>query len=132
MTLGKPLALAATLTALLIASIATAVPATAARCPLEPQADGNIYPVVCPNGQPNARAESKLRRAVPAVMALGEGATLAQVKAAVCKDLASGEMTNPLLDSALDFQTATYGWSKRYGTWFLTKIVEGSSKRACS
>ena len=73
-------------------------------------ADGDVGPVLCPSGNPNAYAMPALQNTAPNMMSLGEFATSAQVSAAACSDLATGS-TNPIEDSAYQFMQALNGWS---------------------
>lgn len=65
-------------------------------------ADGNVGPVLCSNGHPNAFALPSLQNVAPRMMALGQFATSAEILAAACADLASGS-TNPIEHSAYQF-----------------------------
>lgn len=112
-------ALAASLVGISLAGPAAA----AAGCKLQPQADGNVYPVVCKDGKANPRAEAKLTKLAPNVMALGKGATARQVRAAVCEDLE----TNPIMESVLLYQTTKYGWPKRYANAFNDSVGTGGT-----
>jgi hypothetical protein len=112
-------------------SLGSIAPASAVSCPLQKTADGTVYPVVCPNGKVNDKAQAKLAKAVPEIMALGKTATLPQVKKAVCAVFSDADVTNPLIEGALYFQTTKYGWSKKYANWFNDSIVMGSGKKVC-
>lgn len=114
-----------------VLSLGAITPASAASCPLQKTADGTVYPVVCPNGKVNDKAQPKLAKAMPEIMALGKTATLPQVKKAVCAVFSDTDVTNPLIESALYFQTTKYGWSKKYANWFNDSIVMGSGKKIC-
>jgi hypothetical protein len=114
--------------ALAISGIATIAPASAASCPLQKQADGTVYPVVCKNGKVNDRAEPKLAKSLPSIMALGKSANLAQAKVAICADLKNDKVTFPEIESALYFQTTKFGWSKKISNWFNDGIMMGSKK----
>lgn len=111
--------------------IATVAPASAASCPLQKQADGTVYPIVCKNGKVNDKAEPKLAKALPGIMALGKSVTLAQAKTAICADLKDANTTFPEIESALYFQTTKYGWSKKISNWFSNSITVGSGKKLC-
>ena len=112
-------------------SLGAIAPASAASCPLQKTADGTVYPVVCPNGKVNDKAQPKLAKLLPELMALGKTATLPQVKKAVCASFTEYDVTNPLIEGALYFQTTKYGWSKKYANWFNDAIVMGSGKKVC-
>jgi hypothetical protein len=73
-------------------------------------ADGNVGPVLCPDGHPNAYAMPALTNAARRMMALGEFATPADVSAAACADLAK-RSTGPIEESAYKFMKALNGWS---------------------
>ena len=119
------------LAALAFVGVATTSPASAASCALQKQADGTVYPVVCKNGKANDKAEPKLAKALPAIMALGKGANLSQAKKAICADLKDESVTYPLIESALYFQTTKYGWSKKISDWFNNAITVGNGKKLC-
>ena len=114
-----------------VLSLGAIAPASAASCPLQKTADGTVYPVVCPNGKVNDKAQPKLAKVLPELMALGKTATLPQVKKAVCASFAEYDVNNPLIEGALYFQTTKYGWSKKYANWFNDAIVMGSGKKVC-
>jgi len=118
-------------TALAFVGIATTTPASAAGCALQKQSDGTVYPVVCKNGKVNDKAEPKLAASLPAIMALGKGATLSQAKKAICSDLKNDAVTYPLIEGALYFQTTKYGWSKKISNWFNDTITVGNGKKLC-
>lgn len=96
----------------------TASSAAGAQPLLQPQscqrvttgADGNVGPVLCPGGHPNAYAMPVLESTAPDMMALGEFATSSEVSAAACSDLSKGS-TNPIEDGAYRFMRALNGWS---------------------
>lgn len=73
-------------------------------------ADGNITPVTCPDGHPNAYAMPALQGAAPRMMGLGQSATPAVVQSAACADLANSS-TNPIEESAYKLAKALNGWS---------------------
>jgi hypothetical protein len=73
-------------------------------------ADGNVGPLLCHDGHPNAYAMPVLTKAAPHMMALGEFATPADVSAAACADLAKSS-TGPIEESAYKFMRALNGWS---------------------
>jgi hypothetical protein len=73
-------------------------------------ADGNVGPVICPDGHPNSYAMPVLASVAPHMMSLGEFASTDEITAAECADLASGS-TNPLEESAYKFMKALNGWS---------------------
>jgi hypothetical protein len=116
---------------LALVGIATAAPASATTCPLQKTGDGTTYPVVCKNGKVNDKAEPKLAKTMPEIMALGKSATLPQVKKAVCAVFSDSDVTNPMIQSALYFQTTKYGWPKKFANWFGDAIMEGSGKKVC-
>jgi hypothetical protein len=78
--------------------------------PVETGADGNVGPVTCPDGHPNAYAMPALQATAPRMMGLGEFATPAVIQAAACADLAS-DSTFPIEESAYKFAKALNGWS---------------------
>jgi len=114
-----------------VLSLSAISPAAAASCPLQKTGDGTVYPVVCPNGKVNDKAQPKLAKVLPELMALGKTATLSQVKKAVCASFTEYDVNNPLIEGALYFQTTKYGWSKKYANWFNDAIVMGSGKKVC-
>jgi hypothetical protein len=116
---------------LALAGVATTAPASAASCALQKTGDGTTYPVVCKNGKVNDKAEPKLAKTMPQLMALGKNATLPQVKKAVCAVFSDPDVTNPMIESALYFQTTKYGWSKKFANWFNDSIMMGSGKKIC-
>jgi hypothetical protein len=73
-------------------------------------ADGNVGPVLCPDGHPNTFALPNLQSVAPRMMALGQFATSSEISAAACADLASGS-TNPIEHSTYQFMKALNGWS---------------------
>jgi len=73
-------------------------------------ADGNVGPLLCRDGHPNAYAMPALTKAAPRMMALGEFAIPADVSAAACADLAKSS-TGPIEESAYKFMKALNGWS---------------------
>ena len=113
-----------------VLSLGAIAPASAASCPLQKSDDGTVFPL-CPNGKVNDKAQPKLAKAMPEIMALGKTATLPQVKKAVCAVISDTDVTNPLIESALYFQTTKYGWPKKYAKWFNDAIVPGGGKQAC-
>ena len=117
--------------ALALSGIAAVSPASAASCPLQKQSDGTVYPLVCKNGKLNDKAEPKLAKSLPAIMALGKGATLGQAKKAICADLKNENTTYPEIEGALYFLTTKYGWSKKISNWFNDSITVGSGKKLC-
>lgn len=120
------------LAAVTLSGLAAVAPASAASCPLQKQSDGTIYPVVCKNGKVNDKAEPKLAKALPAIMALGKGTTLAQAKVAICADLKNENVTYPEIEGALYFLTTKYHWSKKISTWFNDAIMMDSKiKKLC-
>ena len=112
-----------------VLSLSAISPASAASCPLQKTGDGTVYPVVCPNGKVNDKAQPKLAKLLPEIMALGKTATLPQVKKAVCASFTEYDVNNPLIQGALYFQTTKYGWSKKYANWFSDSIMMGSGKK---
>jgi len=117
--------------ALALVGIGTVAPASAASCPLQKQADGTTYPVICPNGKFNAKAAPQLAKAMPELMALHRNATFTQVKDAVCTSMNELKATNPMIESALVYQTARWGWAKKYAAWFTDGVTQGNSKNFC-
>jgi hypothetical protein len=117
--------------ALGVLSLGAVAPASAATCPLQKTGDGTTYPVVCKNGKVNDKAEPKLAKSMPQIMALGKNATLPQVKKAVCAVFSDSDVTNPMIESALYFQTTKFGWSKKFANWFNDSIMMGSGKKVC-
>ena len=57
--------------------------------PVVTGADGNVGPVTCPDGHPNAYAMPALEGVAPHMIGLGEFATAAVIQAAACADLGS-------------------------------------------
>lgn len=120
------------LAAVTISGLAAVAPASAASCPLQKQADGTVYPLVCKNGKVNDKAEPKLKKSLPAIMALGKDATLAQAKTAICTELKDENVTYPEIEGALYFLTTKYHWSKKISTWFNDAIMMDSKiKKLC-
>jgi len=108
-----------------VALVAVAPSASAVTCGVKTAADGTVGPITCKGGKPNAAVRSALAKESPKVMALGKGATLAQIKTAVCADLTKSHATNPMVSGALAWQTANYRWSTTFNAWFTKTIVEG-------
>lgn len=73
-------------------------------------ADGNVGPVTCPDGHPNAYSMPALQSVAPHMLGLGEFATPAVIQDAACADLANGS-TFPIEESAYKFAMALNGWS---------------------
>jgi len=121
------LSLITTLVAMISVSavVAVAPSASATSCGISTAADGTVGPITCTGGKANSAVRAALAKESPRVMALGKGATLAQVKAAVCADLTKSHATNPMVSGALAWQTANYRWSTTYKNWFTKTIVEG-------
>ncbi len=71
-------------------------------------ADGNVSPVLCPDGHPNAYAMPTLESTASAMFSLGEFATTGQIENAACRDLPHS--TNPIEQSAYQFMQALNGW----------------------
>ena len=114
-----------------LAMIGLAAPASAASCALKPAADGNIWPVVCPNGKANSKAEPKLTKLMPELMGLPANASFAQFKAAACTDFDKSNLTNPILSSGIYYQTVKLGWPKKYSNWFSDAITQGGGDGPC-
>ncbi len=74
--------------------------------------DGNIGPVLCPDGRPSLAADSYLRSLLPAVavLRLEPNANLDDVETAMCADKTFGHLTNPLEESAYRLMAAEQGW----------------------
>ena len=73
-------------------------------------ADGNVSPVLCQDGHPNAYALPVLQGTAPNMIALGTFASPDQITAAACTDLKHGS-TNPIEGSAYQFAQALNRWS---------------------
>lgn len=87
-------------------------------------ADGNINPITCPDGRPNAAADAYLRHITPplAVLALGPDASPSDVLAAMCGD--RPHSTIPIESSAEELVQAENdwqfnGWGADYQTTYL-------------
>ena len=119
--------LAALVAAISVSTLVAIAPsAAAASCGRQTAADGTVGPITCKGGMPNTAVRAALAKESPKVMALGKRATLAHVKTAVCFDLTKSHATNPMVNGALEWQTANYRWSKSYKTW-LTKAIENGT-----
>lgn len=70
--------------------------------------DGNASPVLCPGGGINVLAWNYFEKNKPRVMALSSTATVQQVEAAMCSDLATS--TVPIETSAGELAFLYYGW----------------------
>ena len=77
--------------------------------PVTHGADGNVSPVVCPNGHPNALVMGTLQSVSPRVMALGPNATQGDIEAALCADFPRSSL--PIEQSAFEWQQAAMAWS---------------------
>jgi hypothetical protein len=91
---------------------------------LEYGADGNISPITCPDGRPNAAADTYLRSITPplAVLALGPDASPSDVLAAMCGDMPHSTIpiessAEELVQSENDWQFN--GWGADYPTTYL-------------
>ena len=74
--------------------------------------DGNIGPVLCPDGRPSLAADSYFRSLLPAVavLRLEPNANLDDVQTAMCADKTFGHLTNPTEESAYRLMAAEEGW----------------------
>ncbi len=113
------------------AALAVAPAASASSCGSKTYADGTAGPVLCKDGTANVAVKAKLKQADPAIMALGPKASMAQIKKAVCTDIARSKATYPMVDAALAWQTAALGWPKSHEMWFTTAISTGSGSPGC-
>lgn len=77
--------------------------------------DGNIGPVLCPDGRPSLAADAYLRSQVPAlaVLRVAADANLEDVETAMCADKTFAHTTNPIEESAYRLMAAESGW--RFG-----------------
>jgi hypothetical protein len=75
-------------------------------------ADGNASPVLCPDGHPNAAADTYFRDQSPAltVLELGPTATASQVLAAMCVDVNQAHMTYPIETTVEELAQVENGW----------------------
>ncbi len=75
-------------------------------------ADGNASPVLCPDGHPNAAADSYFRDQSLAltVLQLGPTATASQVLASMCVDVDQAHMTYPIETSVEVLAQVENGW----------------------
>lgn len=93
------------------------VPPSSSECtlPLTNDADGNVTPLLCPNGGVNTNAwrhyTSGPNGVTPKLLTLGRGATSTQVFSAMCSDYTSMYKTYPLTISAEKLAQAYYGWN---------------------
>jgi hypothetical protein len=95
---------------LLTFSLFTA-PAQAAECGLQKYQDGTVGPAVCPNGEANDSVRKAYVKVAPAIMALGESTTRAQLRKAICADSKKGAFGVALYD-AVAYQAARFDWSR--------------------
>jgi hypothetical protein len=74
--------------------------------------DGNVGPVLCPDGRPSLAADTFLRSLLPAlaVLRLEPTANLTDVETAMCADKTFGHSTNSLEESAYRLKAAEEGW----------------------
>ena len=74
--------------------------------------DGNVGPVLCPDGRPSLGADSYLRSLLPtlAVLRLEPNANLTDVETAMCADKTFAHTTDPLEESAYRLKAAEEGW----------------------
>ncbi len=89
--------------------------------------DGNVGPVLCPDGRPSLAADTWFRSLLPqvAVLRLEPNANLDDVETAICADKTFGHMTNPMVESAYHLKTAEEGW--QFGDAPMTWLM----KQAC-
>lgn len=73
------------------------------------EADGNVSPLLCPDGGVNVPAWQHYEKAT-AVLTLGRGPTASTITSAMCNTYARGFGTNPLTISAGKLAAAYYGW----------------------
>jgi hypothetical protein len=100
-----------TITATVTASAPTSTTKQPESCmPVSHGADGNVAPVLCPDGHPNAYAQPVLGGTSPAMFALGQFASSDDISQAGCTDLRHGS-TNPLETGAYEWMTALNGWN---------------------
>jgi len=85
--------------------------AQAAECGLQKYQDGTVGPAVCPNGEANSNVRKAYLKVAPAIMALGESTTRAQLKTAICADNKKGA-TGVTLYDAVTYQAARFDWSR--------------------
>ena len=85
--------------------------AQAAECGLQKYQDGTVGPSVCPNGEANNSVRKAYVKVAPAIMALGESTTRAQLKTAICADNKKGASGVTLYD-AVTYQAARFDWSR--------------------
>jgi hypothetical protein len=83
--------------------------AQAAECGLQKYQDGTVGPAVCPNGEANTNVRKAYVKVAPAIMALGESTTRAQLKKAICADNKKGA-TGVTLYDAVTYQAALFDW----------------------
>jgi hypothetical protein len=95
----------------LVALICLPTPAHASSCGLTRYADGTAGPSVCPDGSANQAVAAAYRKSTPAIMGLKGDATRRQIQAAVCQDRTLNA-SGPALYDALEFQSASLGWSR--------------------
>ena len=85
--------------------------AQAAECGFQKYQDGTVGPAVCPNGEANGKVRKAYVQVAPTIMALGEPATRAQLKTAICADSNKGASGVTLYD-AVTYQAARFDWSR--------------------
>jgi hypothetical protein len=85
--------------------------AQAADCGLQKYQDGTVGPAVCPNGEANNNVRKAYVKVAPAIMALGDSTTRAQLKTAICADNKKGASGVTLYD-AVSYQAARFDWSR--------------------
>jgi hypothetical protein len=105
---------------LLVLPPATVRPVSAeCTLPLTHDADGNVTPLLCPDGGVNVAAWEDLANGQvdskpvswSKTMSLGRNATSAEVESAMCSDYEDIYGTNPLTFSSGTLAAAYYGWS---------------------
>lgn len=88
-------------------------------------ADGNVSPVVCPDGHPSQAADAYFRAIRPklTVLDLGGGASIEEVEQAMCTDKRVSHMTNPIEESAYEIRAAEVGWNfgSKPGDWLISQ-----------
>ncbi len=104
------------------------VPPVYAECnvPVSDSTDGNLYPLLCPNGGVNIRAWDGYTRYIDGpLFELGRNADAAVVLAAMCQAYyhKPADATSVEVQSAEELAAAYYGWNFHVATHFLTYLT---------
>ena len=89
------------------------IPPVGLKCshPITRSEDGNAVPTNCADGRINVEAWKFYAPLGRHVMSLGQGATLAQIKQAMCADESDEHASFPEIEFATELAREYYGWS---------------------